>query len=240
MEKSCNNKSWMGIGFIIAGLALILYKLNVIPYEVSYYIFRWQMILIGIGLLILLTNRNKTGGIIMIGIGSLLYFPDVFHFNYELRRLFWPSILVVVGIALLFKQKRIRREFTGCHSKSKKKSNDNFVDELVIFSGGGRQITSQSLEGGKVFATFGGTELNLLNATPATRPCVFDIAAIFGGVNFVVPKDWTVKIELVSIFGGFSDKRHIDAQPAENNNVIVIKGFVLFGGGEIRSKRSRH
>ena len=64
-----------------------------------------------------------------------------------------------------------------------------------------------------------------------------DVLAIFGGLKLIVPEDWHVKIDVISIFGGFSDKHRLhpynnDIQP---NSELVIKGFVLFGGGDIRS-----
>ena len=58
---------------------------------------------------------------------------------------------------------------------------------------------------------------------------------MFGGTDFIVPADWTVKLETSSIFGGFSDKR----KPVVNvvndpDKILTVKGLVLFGGGEVK------
>jgi len=62
-----------------------------------------------------------------------------------------------------------------------------------------------------------------------------DVLTIFGGTKIVVPSDWAVTIDVVSIFGGFADKRrsahHINLIP---ENRLVIKGFTIFGGGEVK------
>jgi len=52
-----------------------------------------------------------------------------------------------------------------------------------------------------------------------------------------VPEDWPVKIRVMSFFGGFSDKHRFRSseQPAGSASQLIIKGTVIFGGGEIKS-----
>ena len=51
-----------------------------------------------------------------------------------------------------------------------------------------------------------------------------------------MPKNWKVIVNLTPIFGGFDDKRRVDPnQVYEENKVLVIKGIVLFGGGELKN-----
>ena len=60
---------------------------------------------------------------------------------------------------------------------------------------------------------------------------------MFGGTKLVVPEDWNIKITVTSVFGGFSDKHRM--LPVESTydkeTILIIRGFVLFGGGEIKS-----
>jgi hypothetical protein len=45
-----------------------------------------------------------------------------------------------------------------------------------------------------------------------------------------------VRIDVIAVFGGFSDKRyHQKVEGINFNKQIVIKGLVVFGGGEIKS-----
>ena len=65
---------------------------------------------------------------------------------------------------------------------------------------------------------------------------LLDVFFVFGGTKIVAPADWKIKIDVVSIFGGFSDKR--SNYPADTNNsekVLFIKGMTVFGGGEIKN-----
>ena len=52
----------------------------------------------------------------------------------------------------------------------------------------------------------------------------------------VVPSDWNIHIEVVSVFGGFADKRRkVDNMRTESSKILHIKGVSIFGGGEIKS-----
>ena len=43
-------------------------------------------------------------------------------------------------------------------------------------------------------------------------------------------------IDVVSIFGGFSDKRHdFTDESKKENKELHIKGLLMFGGGEIKN-----
>ena len=59
---------------------------------------------------------------------------------------------------------------------------------------------------------------------------------MFGGGTFYVPADWSVNTDVTAVFGGFSDKRRTSLETATDpEKVLYIKGFVLFGGGEIKN-----
>lgn len=60
-----------------------------------------------------------------------------------------------------------------------------------------------------------------------------EVIMIFGGSKFIIPDGWDVKIELTSVFGGFSDKRSRSVVEKERDRTLVITGVTLFGGGEI-------
>jgi len=48
-----------------------------------------------------------------------------------------------------------------------------------------------------------------------------------------VPEDWEIKIEVTSVFGGFSDKRVRSIVEKDREKVLIISGINVFGGGEI-------
>ena len=234
---SDNRRNYIGIAFVAVGLFLILQKTGIIPWEIAHYVLRWQMVLIAIGVFAIVGGKNKTGGLIMITIGTLLYLPEILDISFHLRRLVWPAILVVVGVILISKQSGLSSGRTSrCCSKNTK-GNPDYFDEIAIFGSAQPRVSTQNLQGGRVFAAFGGAEIDLTQANMGVNPCVVNIFVKFGGATFIVPSDWNVKIEVVSIFGGYSDKRNTNLEMQNSDKTLVIKGYVFFGGCEIKSYR---
>ena len=62
-----------------------------------------------------------------------------------------------------------------------------------------------------------------------------DITQLFGGTNLVVPPHWNIKSEIVCVFGGIEDKRHLIKDAPESKKVLVLRGTCIFGGIDIKS-----
>lgn len=220
----------LGIFLIVVGLVLLVGNLGYLPYEVTDVLFSWPMILVAIGLFNLI-KREYTAAFILLSVATFFLLPDLF---YDLDRRdifkFWPLLLVLVG-AMFFFRKRHASPF----SKGQL-SGDDVIDEVDIFGGGVSQIESQNFKGGKVTAIFGGGELYLDRCQLSPQGAVIDLAVIFGGTKITVPRGWNVKTEVVSIFGGFADKRNFfNENIADSSKTLIIKGVAIFGGGELRN-----
>ena len=233
MEQNQTQKRFL-IGFFIlaAGMAILLSNLGILNFEIKKYILRWEMILIVLGFIFLLSHDSKIPGVLLLLIGGALYLRDFFDFHFNFWQLFWPAMLILVGLMII-----LHRKFEPHHSEKKNLSDDDIIDEVAVFGGGDRTILSQNFQGGKILAIFGGSNFNLARARLAPGKNYIDVLAIFGGLKLIVPEDWNVKIDATSIFGGFSDKHRIQPHSSDfkPESELVIKGFILFGGGEIRS-----
>jgi hypothetical protein len=65
---------------------------------------------------------------------------------------------------------------------------------------------------------------------------VIDILGIFGGSTLIVPKEWNVVLDVFSLFSGFSSKiRRTPETKVDMEKTLIIKGFVIFGYGEVKS-----
>lgn len=234
MEGNHTQKRFLiGVVILAVGVVLLLSNLNILDYELKRYILRWEMILVGIGTIMLLTHENKGPGIVFLVVGGTLYIRDFFDFDFNFWQIFWPGMLILAGIMILF-----RRKFEHPHCEKKNGlSDEDVLDEVAVFGGGDRNIVSQNFKGGKILAVFGGSNFYMTKARLAPGRNYIDLLAVFGGLKMVVPEDWNIKIEVISVFGGFSDKHKIRV-PGDNfvsDSELIIKGFVLFGGGEIKS-----
>jgi predicted membrane protein len=231
-QRHRDHRLLLGIAIIITGALFLADNFGMINYEVRRYIFRWEAILVILGLIFIGTGRNRSTGIIMLFIGGVLYLRDIFNYHINFSEIFWPALLILVGVLMIF-----RHRLDGDHHKNRVLSGDHVIDELALFGGGDRVVTSQEFQGGKVTTIFGGLNYDMLRAKLAPGENVIDVFCLFGGMKLIVPEGWTVKIRVMSFFGGFSDKHRFRVPESNTNNgsELIIRGTVIFGGGEIKS-----
>ncbi len=231
MEKHQHSRSrrgLLGLILILVGLVLVGNQLNFIPGDLRQYVFTWQSLLILIGLIFLTRRDNMATGFILIFIGGFFLVPDIFNLSYEWRSLFWPVILIIVGISFIF-----GASFRHRRDHELEGTDDDYLDDVNVFGGHDRIITSRSFRGGSIISVFGGGKYDLRNAQLSSGTNILEMTNVFGGGKLILPSDWDVKVEVVAIFGGFSDKRIISAVSPDKR--LIIKGVSMFGGGEIVS-----
>ncbi len=104
MESNRNiGRGIIGIVLILIGVAFIGRTLDFFPRQIMHYVFSWEMILIVLGVIFISTRENKTTGWILLIIGLMFLIPDVVHIPYSIRRLFWPSVLIIIGLLIIFR-----------------------------------------------------------------------------------------------------------------------------------------
>jgi predicted membrane protein len=232
MSQETNKRVVLAGFLIVIGIFWILKNFNLIPDFIPHYLYTWEVIFIIIGLFIMLTKRAIIPGLIFIAVGLFLILPDIPQFHFVQLWMLWPIILIAIGMSLLLQHKGHDENRPRRTDESK----DDYLDELAIFGGGEKMITSQNFKGGKITAIFGGSEINLLGAKLEKGQIYIDVVYIFGGGTIIVPQDWSVLVDVVSIFGGYSDKRTYSSEiKTEEGSVLHIKGVAIFGGGEIKS-----
>jgi predicted membrane protein len=238
METQHTDKRLMaGVVIILAGLLVLAGNFFIDKESLLYQrLYTWEMIIIGVGLIALVVSENKGTGIMLIAIGGALYlYRHYFRGRFEdvnFWHVFIPAILIIVGLLLIFRRKGIRMG-----DDRLVESGDDYLDDVAIFGGGDKIISSSNFKGGRVTAIFGGSNLDMKNVKLAEGTQYIDILAIFGGMSLLVPEDWDIKVQVVSIFGGFSDKHRITRaeEQKDNKKRLIIKGLAIFGGGDIKS-----
>jgi predicted membrane protein len=216
---------------VLVGLFLVMRNTGIFPNFIENVIFSWPMLLVTIGLVITIgSSGGKTSGVIVMAVGAFFLIPHIFRETFDVN-MFWPSIFIIIGIIFIATKRR------GWNSVSSTGiAGDDYIDYVNVFSGGERQIVSENFKGGRISAVFGGMELDLTKAKLAPGRNELEIACVFGGATFIVPDDWNISIEVTPVLGGFSDSRKlIPGRIADSSRQLVIKGAVVFGGGEIKS-----
>jgi len=227
-HKHSGKNVWLGVVLVSIGGYFLLRNFDLIPDFIPYYFFGWQSIFVLIGGTMLATGR-KSGAIFLL-IGGISLLSEVFYWPHISLRDWWPLILVAIGISILMKRRH--------HGLNRDPINldEDYIDEVSIFGGTKKKISAQNFKGGKITTVFGGSELNLLDAQLSNEENIIDIFCMFGGSALLVPADWTVVVESFIIFGEYADKRPLMSNVSQDpTKVLRIKGFVMFGGGEIKS-----
>ena len=236
-DKYSNSKRMrkyaLAVIVIVAGFFLLLENTGFLPFEVKHIIFSWPMLLICIGIISLFGSESRTPGYILLIIGGFFLLPRLFLVTFNMTNVFWPLVLIAVGVLIL--TKRTSQRAWRHHGAAAKPLEEGYIHEDNIFSHSKHKIMQQIFHGGYINCIFGGAEIDLTQATLAEGTSELEVNAIFGGVNMIVPSDWKVQLKTTSIFGGFSDKRMHTKESPDPSRVLIIKGSTIFGGGELKS-----
>lgn len=255
MKHSCCSHSntmkkiVLGLTLIAAGIIFMLDKMNLITPEVKDWLFTWPMLLMAIGVVNLFSKDSFVAGLILIMVGGFFLIPKIIFFPFNFFSMFWPLLLIGAGVLVILKHsfRRAPRERYDYFRHSRMGEDgatntttatpnvDGYVEDFNLFGGSKRKMNSK-FRGGKFVNIFGGAEVDLSQAIIDGDTAMIETICVFGGVTLFVPSDWEVHVEVVSILGGFSDKRsYVRTSVGEDKKVLVVKGVCVFGGGEIKS-----
>jgi predicted membrane protein len=245
-RRSRHSHIWTGFFILIIGVAALI-KATVT--DLPTWLFSWQMFLILLGFFVGIKHgfRGATWFILMLIGGVFLYqeiVPDI-----QIRRYIWPVALIAMGAFLIIRPRR--RHHWHWQEDEKKKSTgsgiagatvidetydskEDYVDSTSVFGGAKKNIISKNFKGGDLVSIFGGTELDLTRAD-FTGVATLELTTIFGGTKLIVPSNWSIKSEVVTVFGGMEDKRNMQTITDNPEKVLKLVGTVIFGGIEIKS-----
>ncbi len=215
-----------GLLIIAFGVLYMLKNMQVLDPGVWRIIFSWPMLLVAVGV-VNFAGRHYSWGTLLVITG--LIFLQLRIGGYNILGLFWPVLIILLGVAVIFSHSAIVKRI----KRAQVSSGNDFFEEVDVFGGGERVVQSDQFRGGRVVSVFGGSKIDLTRCTLSPHDNIIEMVAIFGGSTLLVPSDWNVKLEVFNIFGGFSDKRsniNIDT-----SKTLVIKGVAIFGGGELKS-----
>lgn len=240
---------WTGLFILLIGVAALVKVSN--P-DLPHWLFGWQTFLIALGFFSGVKHGFRGGAwFIMMLIGGAFLYTEI-HPEVPIRQYIWPVALIVMGGFLILKPRRRhwarpdgeKKNLSGAGTENsstrqesyeyQKDYQEDFVDSTSVFGGAKKNIISKNFKGGDLVNIFGGTELDLTRAD-FTGTAVIELTTIFGGTKLIVPSNWTVKSEAVTIFGGLEDKRNMQTALDDPEKVLLLKGTVIFGGIEIKS-----
>lgn len=254
-EHQHKGRRWVGLFLLVVG-GLLLARASGVVFP-SWF-FTWPMILIAIGIFSGIRHGFRgLGWLIPIIVGSV-FLVDEFTPDRSIKPYIWPIAIIVVGLAFILRPKKKRwmhddtaisadpvttdpkqfgkesnpEHFTAPGQCRVSNDSSDTIDATAIFGGVKKNVLSKNFKGGDITTFMGGAEINLSQADCNGR-IMLDCFNMFGGTKLIVPPDWDVQSELVTIFGGIEDKR--PPTQANPNKVLLLDGTCIFGGVEIKS-----
>ena len=225
MKLKSNQSLWgvililFGIGF--AGNALDFWRFSI-------FFHGWWTLFIIVPCAVSIAQKGfeplPTAGLI-IGILFLLSSWDILPRS-AVFKLFFPIVLVLIGLSILFKDSAYKKHFkdssTTYHSDS--------PEYNAIF--GSQKITcnNEVFTGATLNSIFGGIDMDIRTAY-LQEDIVVNCTTVFGGIDIRVPANVNVQVSSVPIFGGVSNR-------GKNRNAgaptIFINATCMFGGINIK------
>lgn len=235
MSDTNNSKGriWLGAALIILGSLFFLrnFHFNIFNFN----IFSWPFLLLVIGIVILVNHKDSLFGLILIVIGGVGIASNYFHLSFKSIIFdYWPFLIIILGFYTIVKS-------FGNKAKAENEiidEDNHYLDIFSIFGDKTKIIKTNNFLGGKLTSIFSDLKVTLKESDMDEGVRELDTLTIFGATQIFLPEDWEVIIKTTTLFGGFEDqrfKKKITSDAEISNKILVVKGLVLFGSGEIKS-----
>ena len=246
-----NSGPWIGLIILVIGVFLFIDKLDILYFPG--WLFSWKVLLIVIGVLIgVRTNFKSIGWLVLVLLGSFFLLDEIPGFEY-IRRYSLPIGIIIVGLFIIVRSAARKSfqidgdgesrsnsntthdtEIFGSHKDGKGGGTaEDYIDLTTVFGGINRRVFSKTFKGGKTTNFFGGTDIDLTQAD-IEGTAVLDCVLAFGGLKLIVPANWEIQSDIITILGGVEDKRH-SPDVMGSGKKLILTGSCIFGGVEIKS-----
>ena len=106
-----------GISLLVFGIFFLIRQLGIFSPEVDDLIFDLRNVLLVVGVIFLITYRNKAIGIVQISIWALFYLKDLILWSRNLSDFIWPLLLIAAGALLVVSAKGNKKDSTDIVKK---------------------------------------------------------------------------------------------------------------------------
>lgn len=217
----------------------------------------WPLALVVAGVAMLRDSRQRRGNPwpwVLITAGIWVFADNMDWISINIWDLIVPGILLFIGARLLFRSHEKPRSST--HDADGIESSDNnptaaeqpqaeqlripyanksseFVRAFAFMSYSDLHPVMRPLRGGELSAVMGGIKLDLRDTGMEGDEAVLDVFTFWGGIEILVPPDWTISSKVTTLVGGFVDSRR--PTKVVPTKTLIIRGFNLMSGIEVKN-----
>ena len=185
----------------------------------------WPVVIVAFGVGQLIERpRGALGPLIVVGVGLVLLATQLDLVPSDVWSYLWPALLVIIGLVIIFRWPRRGAAAAG--------AGDDVVSVSALFGSNEVVVTSQQFRGGSASGIFGGVVLDLRRAQLDPAGAALSVAAVFGGVDVIVPPGWAVVVSGTPIFGGLSNK--VEPAAPGSTSALKVDVIAIFGAANIK------
>ncbi len=239
MEKSSNTKGNLLVGsfLIILGLLFIIDNYDLLDYEISGLIFRWESFLIFIGIVLIVSKSNEKTGIVIATIGIFFLGMDLYDFKFKgFLYDYWPIIVILIGIYFIYKKSADKKEVEEETDSGKEFANENadqILNRTFIFTEESIHLNSPKFSLSDSFFLFSALKLFFRN-DQTNKSILINNTLILSSNILYFPSDWRVIDSSVNILAEVKDQRKKPDKFSEAPVTIVLKGANILGSIKIK------
>lgn len=212
---------------VLIGLVLLLWTTDTIEAETFWAWVPALFVILGLWALVKSGFRNIVGPIMVIAIAGALFLRMIGVLEAGVLGAWWPVFIVLFGVLVVIN--RSRR-----HRRIRIEGDAGDLDAIAVFGTTDRRIASDRFGEAEMAAIFGDARLDLRDCAIDRPPALVDVVSIFGDVELIVPAEWTIQFEVMSIFGETIDRRRSSPDRESNEVELIVSGTAIFGDIEIR------
>lgn len=239
-----------GLFIVAVGLVFLLDQEGIVSADYMLR-FLWPAVFIFFGMDAAMCRTNgarRHVGYVLIGIGCLLLLSTLgilkFRIGFEL---IWPIAFIWFGVWIIL------RSFShsgqpgggfnwlgdwarGMNQVVRGESTESEFDNVAVFGGVKRRITSKNFRSGSVMSLFGGFQIDLTHAGIEGDTAVITASSCMGGGEIRIPEEWVIDIQGIALLGGYVDETHqIAPSDPSKAKKLIVKGTALMGGVVIKN-----
>ena len=221
MKKGLLIRVFFGLMIVALGGILLAHNLGIINFDTwgLFWGVFWGGLFLAAGITALFNRGALVWGLVLCAVGVSIMLGAFGVVDINFWKIFWPLVLVVVGLGVLFKVSPAKS----------KESADKSNEKVAIFYGEDARPKGD-YDGGSLSAVFGGVNLDLRQAK-VKDGAVIEVFTFCGGIEINMPSDVIVQNEVRGIFGGSEDKTVPDAKAKKT---VILRGECILGGLEIK------
>lgn len=144
-------------------------------------------------------------GLLLIVVGTLFLLDNLGYVNSEyLFENFWPLILVLIGVLLLFRRSYRAPRIGGISEKTATafpESDSDFLVRSALVGNIEVKVTSKNFSGGSCSVVFGNIGMVLREAQPQIGQSTLKLNGVFGSIRVEAPADIAIAVNSTLVAG---------------------------------------